>query len=70
MHVWYLKRLPSYIVNLLDKLLNELEDLESTVQVFEIASSMYPPILNFGYINDKIVFDWIKYEPPIEDERR
>ncbi|KAL9990673.1 putative DNA-directed RNA polymerase [Helianthus debilis subsp. tardiflorus] len=27
MHVWYLKRLPSYIVNLLDKPLNELEDL-------------------------------------------
>ncbi|KAL8249500.1 hypothetical protein R6Q59_006368 [Mikania micrantha] len=27
MHVWYLKRLPSYIVNLLDKPLNELKDL-------------------------------------------
>ena len=27
MHVWYLKRLPSYIVTLLDKPLNELEDL-------------------------------------------
>ncbi|KAI7753925.1 LOW QUALITY PROTEIN: hypothetical protein M8C21_033124 [Ambrosia artemisiifolia] len=27
MHVWYLKRLPSYIVNPLDKPLNELEDL-------------------------------------------
>jgi DNA-directed RNA polymerase beta' subunit len=27
MHVWYFKRLPSYIVNLLDKPLNELEDL-------------------------------------------
>ncbi|KVI04680.1 RNA polymerase Rpb1, domain 1 [Cynara cardunculus var. scolymus] len=27
MHVWYLKRLPSYIVNLLDKSLKELEDL-------------------------------------------
>nr|AIX11053.1 RNA polymerase beta' subunit [Najas filifolia] len=26
-HVWYLKRFPSYIVNLLDKPLNQLEDL-------------------------------------------
>lgn len=31
---------------------------------------MYPPILNCGYRNDKIVFDWTEYEPPIEDERR
>jgi len=31
---------------------------------------MYPPILNCGYRNDKIVFDWIEYEPSIEDERR
>jgi hypothetical protein len=31
---------------------------------------MYPPILNCGYRNDKIVFDWTEYEPPIEDARR
>lgn len=36
------------------------------------VSRMYPPILNCRYRNDKIVFDWTKYEPPIdiEDERR
>lgn len=30
---------------------------------------MYRPILNCRYRNDKIVFDWTEYEPPIEDER-
>lgn len=29
---------------------------------------MYPPILNCGYRNDKIVFDCTKYEPPIDIE--
>ncbi|KAJ0819093.1 hypothetical protein HanRHA438_CPg0863471 (chloroplast) [Helianthus annuus] len=30
---------------------------------------MYPTILNCGYRNDKIVFDCIEYEPPIEDRQ-
>lgn len=29
---------------------------------------IYPSILNCGYRNDKIIFDWTKYGSPIEEK--
>lgn len=31
---------------------------------------IYPSILNCGYRNDKIIFDWTKYGFPIEDRAK
>ncbi|KAF4376302.1 hypothetical protein F8388_026102 [Cannabis sativa] len=39
-HVWYLKRLPSYIANLLDKPLKELEGLVGDLAVYGTGSEV------------------------------
>nr|QJU48948.1 RNA polymerase beta' subunit [Dolomiaea denticulata] len=64
MHVWYLKRLPSYIVNLLDKPLNELEDLVYCNFYFARPIDKKPTLLRLRGLLGYEIQPW-KYKIPI-----
>nr|YP_009373819.1 RNA polymerase beta' subunit [Soliva sessilis]ARH03449.1 RNA polymerase beta' subunit [Soliva sessilis] len=64
MHVWYLKRLPSYIVNLLDKPLNELEDLVYCGFYFARPIDKKPTFLRLRGLLEYEIQPW-KYRIPI-----
>nr|YP_010924664.1 RNA polymerase beta' subunit [Hyaloseris cinerea]WKB11423.1 RNA polymerase beta' subunit [Hyaloseris cinerea] len=64
MHVWYLKRLPSYIVNLLDKPLKELEDLVYCDFYFARPIAKKPTFLRLRGSFEYEIQSW-KYSIPI-----
>nr|YP_010923814.1 RNA polymerase beta' subunit [Famatinanthus decussatus]WKB10573.1 RNA polymerase beta' subunit [Famatinanthus decussatus] len=64
MHVWYLKRLPSYIANLLDKPLKELEDLVYCDFSFARPIAKKPTFLRLRGSFEYEIQSW-KYSIPI-----
>nr|AKF43441.1 RNA polymerase beta' subunit [Hypseocharis bilobata] len=63
-HVWYLKRLPSYIANLLDKPLKELEDLVYCDLAFARPIAKKPTFLRLRGLFDYAIQSW-KYIIPL-----